>query len=104
MATGAGGVIAVLFPFAILAGLIVFFSVALISRYISLASMMTYGALIPYYLLFSGIKGGQPIEYSRLVFLGMLALLIVFTHRTNIQRLMHHTEPRFSLSADKERA
>lgn len=102
VATGAG-VIAVLFPFAILAGLIVFFSVALISRYISLASMMTYGALIPYYLLFSGIKG-QPIEYSRLVFLGMLALLIVFTHRTNIQRLMHHTEPRFSLSADKERA
>ncbi len=102
VATGAG-VIAILFPFAILAGLVVFFSVACISRYISLASMLTYGALIPYYLLFSGIQG-QPIEYSRLVFLGLLALLILFTHRTNIHRLMHHTEPRFSLTADKERA
>nr|WP_319474652.1 glycerol-3-phosphate 1-O-acyltransferase PlsY [uncultured Sphaerochaeta sp.] len=102
VATGAG-VIAILFPFAILAGLVVFFSVALASRYISLASMTTYGALIPYYLLFSGIQG-QPIEYSRLVFLGLLALLILFTHRTNIHRLILHTEPKFSVFADKERS
>nr|WP_319776050.1 glycerol-3-phosphate 1-O-acyltransferase PlsY [uncultured Sphaerochaeta sp.] len=102
VATGAG-VIAILFPFAILAGLVVFFSVALASRYISLASMTTYGALIPYYLLFSGIQE-QPIEYSRLVFLGLLALLILFTHRTNIHRLILHTEPKFSVFADKERS
>lgn len=102
VATGAG-VIAVLFPFAILAGLVVFFSVALASRYISLASMSTYGALIPYYLLGSGIQN-QPIDSAKLAFLILLALLILFTHRTNIQRLMRHTEPKFSFSADKEHA
>ncbi|WP_320121269.1 glycerol-3-phosphate 1-O-acyltransferase PlsY [uncultured Sphaerochaeta sp.] len=100
VATGAG-VIAVLFPFAIVAGLVVFFSVALVSRYISIASITTYGALIPYYLLFSSIKG-QQVEYSRLAFLGILALLILFTHRTNIQRLILHMEPKFSVFADKE--
>lgn len=102
VATGAG-VIAVLFPSAILVGLIAFFSVAIGTRYICLASMTTYGVLIPYYLLVSGIQG-QPIEYARLVFLSLLALLILFTHRMNINRLMHHTEPKFSFSADKEHA
>ncbi len=102
VATGAG-VIAVLFPSAIVAGLVVFFSVAYATRYISLASMTTYGVLIPCYLLLNSIQG-QSIEYARLVFLVLLALLILFTHRTNIQRLMHHTEPKFSFSADKEHA
>jgi len=102
VATGAG-VIAVLFPSAILVGLVVFFTVAIATRYICLASMTTYVALIPYYLLVSTIQG-QPIEYARLVFLSLLALLILFTHRTNINRLMHHTEPKFSFSADKEHA
>ncbi len=102
VATGAG-VIAVLFPSAIPAGLVVFFSIAIGTRYISLASMTTYVALIPYYLIASSILG-QPIEYAGLVFLVLLSILILFTHRMNLNRLMHHTEPKFSFSADKERA
>lgn len=102
VATGAG-VIAVLFPSAIVAGLVVFFSVAYATRYISLASMTTYGVLIPYYLLLNTMQG-QPIEHARLVFLVVLALLVLFTHRTNIQRLIRRTEPKFSFSADKEHA
>lgn len=100
VATGAG-VIAVLFPSAIPAGLLVFFSVAIGTRYISLASMTTYVALIPFYLVASSIQG-QSIEPARVVFLLFLSIVIFFTHRTNLNRLMHHTEPKFSFSADKE--
>ena len=97
----AAGVIAVLFPYAITAGLVVFFSVALASRYISLASMTTYIVLIPYYLLVSSLQGGA-IELSELLFLIILTFLILYTHRTNIKRLMNRTEPKFSFTADKE--
>lgn len=100
VATGAG-VIAVLFPSAIPVGLVVFFSVATGTRYVSLASITTYVVLIPYYLIRSHIQG-QPIEYARLIFLCLLSLLILFTHRTNVNRLIHHSEPKFSFSADKE--
>ncbi|MFA6785100.1 MAG: glycerol-3-phosphate 1-O-acyltransferase PlsY [Sphaerochaeta sp.] len=100
VATGAG-VIAVLFPSAILFGLIVFFTVAVISRYISLASLTTFFALIPHYLI-STFFTGQIIEYAKLVFLGILSILIFFTHQKNVKRLMHHTEPKFSFSSDKE--
>ncbi|NCC65632.1 MAG: glycerol-3-phosphate 1-O-acyltransferase [Spirochaetia bacterium] len=97
----AAGVIAVLFPYAIPVGLVVFFSVALASRYISLASMTTYIVLIPYYLLVSFLQGGA-IELSELLFLIILTFLILYTHRTNIKRLMNRTEPKFSFTADKE--
>ena len=100
VATGAG-VIAVLFPSAILFGLFVFFSVALVSRYVSLASMTTYLLLIPYYVTRAHIlKLG--VEYDKLIFLVILFLLIIATHKENAIRLMQHTEPRFSLSSEKE--
>jgi len=100
VATGAG-VIAVLFPSAILFGLVVFFSVAFITRYVSLASITTYVLLIPYYIL-SSLALALPIEYAKLVFLVILSLLIIVAHKENVKRLMHHTEPKFSFSADKE--
>ncbi len=96
VATGAG-VIAVLFPSAILFGLFVFFSVAIITRYISLASMSTYVLLIPYYSVMD-----RPGEYANLAFLGILSLVIIATHRENVRRLLHHTELKFSFSAGKE--
>jgi len=100
VATGAG-VIAVLFPSAILFGLFVFFSMAVITRYISLASMTTYVLLIPYYI-FTALILDLPVEYAKLVFLVILSLLIIVAHKENVGRLMHHTEPKFSFSADKE--
>ncbi|MDY0289351.1 MAG: glycerol-3-phosphate acyltransferase [Sphaerochaeta sp.] len=100
VATGAG-VIAVLFPSAILFGLVLFFSVALISRYISVASMTTYLLLIPYYL-FRALALGLAPEYDKLAFLVMLSLVIIAAHKENITRLMHHTEPKFSFSSQKE--
>ncbi len=96
VATGAG-VIAVLFPPTILFALFVFFSVAIVTRYISLASMSTYVLLIPYHSVM-----GRPVECANLAFLGLLSLLILSTHRENVKRLLHHTEPKFSFSAGKE--
>ena len=100
VATGAG-VTAVLFPSAILFGLFVFFAVAVITRYISLASMSTYVLLIPYYVFTSMILN-LPIEYAKLAFLVILSLLIIGTHKENVKRLLGNTEPKFSFSADKE--
>ncbi len=100
VATGAG-VIAVLFPSAILFGLCVFFLVAVITRYISLASMTTYVLLITYHLFWVSLHD-LPVEYAKLMFLGILSLLIIVTHKGNVKRLMHHAEPKFSFSSTKE--
>lgn len=100
VATGAG-VIAVLFPSAIPFGLFVFFSVAVITRYVSLASMTTYVLLIPYYVVISVLLE-IPVEYAKLAFLVLLSLLIIVAHKENVKRLMHHAEPKFSFSAAKE--
>lgn len=100
VATGAG-VIAVLFPSAILFGLVVFFSVAAITRYVSLASMTTYVLLIPYYVSIS-LLFETPVESAKLAFLVLLSLLIIVAHKDNVKRLMHHAEPKFSFSAAKE--
>ncbi|HKM07700.1 MAG TPA: glycerol-3-phosphate 1-O-acyltransferase PlsY [Sphaerochaeta sp.] len=100
VATGAG-VIAVFFPSAILFGLFVFFTVAAITRYISLASMATYILLIPYYVFTSMILN-LPIEYAKLAFLVILSLLIIGTHKENVKRLLGNTEPKFSFATDKE--
>ena len=100
VATGAG-VIAVLFPSAILFGLFVFFLVAVLTRYISLASMTTYVLLIPFYI-FRTLILDLPIESTNLAFLGILSLLIVVAHKENLKRLIHHTEPKFSFSVEKE--
>jgi len=63
--------------------------------------MTTYVLLIPYYSVRTLLLN-LPIEYARLVFLGILCALIIVAHKENVQRLLHHTEPKFSFSADKE--
>lgn len=70
--------------------LVIFFSIALASRLISLASVITAGLAPLVFWLFS---------YSiLLVWLSLLvALLIAFRHQENIRRLMTGAEPRFNL-------
>lgn len=100
VATGAG-VIAVLFPSAILFGLVVFFSVAVVFRYISVASMTTYLLLIPWYIV-RVFALGLGLEYAKVAFLCILSMVIILAHRENVRRLVHHTEPKFSFSTEKE--
>lgn len=87
VATGAG-VFLVIAPAALLCAGVVFLAVVLLTRYVSLGSMLA-AATIP---LFVWVLGdSQPLLIAAI--LG--ALLIVFAHRGNIGRLAHGTESQF---------
>lgn len=68
--------------------LLVFFIVVLLTRYVSLGSMLGAGMFAPLVWI-AGLGGLE----------GLLALfcvlLLVFEHRSNIRRLISHTESRF---------
>ena len=88
VATGAG-VFLVLAPFALLAAGLVFLAVVLITRYVSLGSIVA-AATIPLFAWLSGLT----IPYLTCAVAG--ALLIIFAHRANIGRLIGGTESKFS--------
>ncbi len=87
VATGAG-VFLVIAPAALLCAGFVFLGVVLLTRYVSLGSMLA-AATIP---LFVWVQ-----NYPRPLLLAAIlgALLIVFAHRGNIGRLAHGTESQF---------
>lgn len=90
------GVLIALMPEASLIGLIVFALVVSVSRYISLGSILGALALAGsiWYQYFSG---DSPPHQVYLYFSTAIAVLIVFTHRQNIRRLLNGEENRFSL-------
>jgi glycerol-3-phosphate acyltransferase PlsY len=88
VATGAG-VFFVIAPFAVLCAGVVFLAVVLITRYVSLGSIVA-AATIP---LFSWLSGLRAPEVTGAV---VGALLIIFAHRANIGRLIGGTESKFS--------
>lgn len=85
------GVFLALFPKTILVGIVVFFLVLLITSYVSLASLSF--AIV---LLFSNIFFFN-IPFTGKIFTFVVALLIIFRHRTNIQRLLKGVEPKTPL-------
>jgi glycerol-3-phosphate acyltransferase PlsY len=87
VATGAG-VFLVIAPAALLCAGFVFLAVVLLTRYVSLGSMLA-AATIP---LFVWVQS-YPRPLLMAAILG--ALLIVFAHRGNIGRLAHGTESQF---------
>ncbi len=100
VATGAG-VVAVLFPQLIPFALLLFFGIAFITRYVSLASITTFASLLPLYFLLN-LYVDNP--YQSVDILSLLALLsiILYTHRANLKRLMAGTETKFKASDSKE--
>jgi len=72
--------------------LVVFAVVLVLTRYVSLASLVG-GALLPLGL-WIGVPGGLPGVIGLFCF-----LIIVFQHRENITRLMKHQEPKFDFKA-----
>ena len=90
----AAGMVASLYPLALLFCLPVFALVLLIGGYVSVASM---AAAVSFPFLLLAIDGLGIQEVSPLLFWFSLpvALLIVFTHRSNIRRLAAGTENRF---------
>ena len=88
VATGAG-VFLIIAPFALLCAGVVFLAVVLITRYVSLGSIVA-AATIPACVWLSGL--GAP-EVTGAV---AGALLIIFAHGANIGRLIGGTESKFS--------
>ena len=91
VATSAGALFG-LIPLAALTGIGVWLIVFAVSRYVSLASMIT-AALLPG-LVF--LLGSQNADRRALFYASLgLAALVVWRHRSNLFRLIRGTEPRF---------
>lgn len=95
VATGVG-VFLVLAPLAVLAAGVIFLAIVLLTRYVSLGSI-TAATTIP---LFVWLQHGLILPVPNLgATMGaavVSASLIIFAHRSNIQRLLEGTESKFS--------
>lgn len=88
VATGAGTFL-FLAPLALLCAAFVFLAVVLLSRYVSLGSILAAGT-IPFFMLLTGAT------IPELVCAVAGAFLIIFAHRANIERIISGTESKFS--------
>jgi len=96
------GVMIMILPIETLIALLGFILIVVISRYISLGSVLATvifftSVLTAYILKLEDI----PVLY--LIVSGILMLLIIITHRTNIKRLLSGRENRFSFHSRKNR-
>lgn len=98
----AAGVFLVLCPPAFLGAAILFLLVVLYWRFVSLASIVAAAAM-PLLVYFFWAPHHAPPYVVTFGSLGA-ALLIVYKHDANIQRLVQGDEPKFSLSRKKEDA
>lgn len=85
VATIAGAMLAIA-PMAVICSLLTFFIVLYAFNYVSLASM-TGGALFPFYLRFC-----FGADFELVIFGIIIAILLIFTHRKNIARLIQGVE------------
>ena len=85
-----GGVFVALAPWAVLVALVVFFGLALTTRYVSLGSIMA-ALVVPVAVYLTPHDGGDAL----LVFSLFLAAFVVWAHRSNIRRLIRGEENRF---------
>jgi len=91
----AAGMLLALYPIALLFCLAVFALTVTITKYVSLGSML--GAItLPISLYFLEISFGREILFVRYVFALLVSLLIIYTHRSNISRLLKGEENKFS--------
>lgn len=91
VATSAGVMLG-LAPLLVLIGLVVFISVFLLSRMVSLSSM-TAGVVIAVCSYLPMISKGHWYLPATFTF---LAVLVIFRHRANIQRILNGTESKFT--------
>ena len=98
VATAAGAFL-VLSPPAFLGGIILFLLVVIVWRYVSLGSISAAAAmpLLMYFLWAPHHAPPLAITFGALA----AALLIIYQHRGNLQRLLEGAEPKFSFSRNK---
>ena len=92
VATAAGMFLA-LFPLALVVCVAVFTTIAASTRRVALASVVASVAM-PISLLVSRAGLGHPTSRASLLATTLIAGFIVFTHRANLSRIWHGTEPR----------
>ncbi len=93
---GAGvGTMLVIQPFAVLLATPVFIVVILLTRYVSLGSLLGSASMVPAMLLMLMLVPGTPVPYVLYAAVG--AAFIWLAHADNIDRLIHGTERKFDL-------
>lgn len=90
----AAGALAAITPLTIVIVTVVFFIVLLLSRYVSLASILAALAFPGVVAIRKFVFHVDAMDMSLLIFGGFLALVIVYSHRGNIKRLLDGTEKR----------
>ena len=85
------GVFIVLVPKALLLAAVVFFVIFALTRYVSVSSI-TGAISLPIFIFF--LYGDIPYT----VFGGIITILIIVKHKSNIQRLLNGTESRFTIN------
>ncbi len=94
----AAGVLVVAFPWQVVVGVIVVFILPLLlTRYMSLASMLGAAALPAAVLLYD--RGSLDTAWPYLAFALIMLFMVLFKHRDNIRRLIAGSEPRVSLKS-----
>jgi glycerol-3-phosphate acyltransferase PlsY len=97
VATGAGMLLG-LVPTAVLVAFLLFTTVVWLTRYVSLGSILA-AASLPLTLLVQTVAAGDQVPLAFFVFCALLPLLIVYTHRANVQRLLQGKESRIGISS-----
>lgn len=93
---GAGvGTMLVIQPLAVVLAAPVFIGVILLTRYVSLGSLLGSAAMLPVMVLFVLFAPGTPSSYVLYAAVG--AAFIWLAHSDNIDRLLHGTERKFDL-------
>ena len=96
----AAGVFLMLSPLATLGAVLLFLAIVGSWRYVSLGSISAAAAmpLLIYFLWAPGHAPPLPVSFGTL----LAAVLIVWNHRANIQRLVAGEEPRFGLGRQRD--
>lgn len=89
------GVLLALSPYATLTCCGIWVAIFLYSRYVSLASIIA-AAVLPLAAIIYWFAGVYPVQPVVLMLLIVIALLAIYRHRENIERLRNGTENRFS--------
>ena len=92
--TGVGTML-VIQPVAVLLATPVFVGVILLTRYVSLGSLLGSAAVLPAMLLFLLVVPETPLPY--VIYAAVGATFIWLAHADNIERLLHGTERKFDL-------
>jgi glycerol-3-phosphate acyltransferase PlsY len=82
-------------PVAVLLAAPVFFVVILLTRYVSLGSLLGSAAMVPAMLLMMLLVPNTPLPY--VIYTAVGAAFIWLAHADNIDRLLHGTERKFDL-------